>query len=111
MNDPRWTDETVELVARVLAVGAYDTTSEFGRETFHVGATAILTALGDAGLLVAPAASRCVRTRTEGSQFVDESLPCTLGPDHDGEDHRHPQGWLWRWTADGVVMNTKGPLV
>jgi hypothetical protein len=54
MSDPRWSDATEVIVARVLAVGGYDEADQDDRDTYHIGACTILAALADAGLLVPP---------------------------------------------------------
>lgn len=91
-TDPRWTEATEALVARVISVGTYDATSQDTRDAFHIGARTILTTLADAGLLVQP-----------GSD-VKEEFAYPVGP---------PEAtrWIATWLRDPVIPGISKHLV
>jgi hypothetical protein len=50
------------------------------------------------------------RAIARDSRYLEDSGPCVLPDDHDGDVHVHPEGWPWRWTDRGWQV-VSAPLI
>lgn len=102
MSEERWTEQTEQLAARAVFAGASLATRDDVR--------AVLAALADAGLLVAPGGEareqvRCSTAERESYVRSDSRVwwergECVLADGHEG-DHQTSTGTLWKWIPGG----------